>query len=76
MSENEKLKKDWYSIIRAIDNVCELEDSSDTSAAFSMLLNKKSKIEKELSKHYEIIQVTSFKLKPLNQPTECHYKPS
>lgn len=71
MSEAEKLKKDWFSILKAIDNVCELENSPDTSVLFSMLLRKKSKIEKELSKYYKIVQETSFRLEPLNQ-NPCH----
>lgn len=75
MSEAEKLKKEWYTILKAIENICELEESSDKSEMFSLLLIKKSKIEKELSKYYEIVQLTTFRLVPLN-PTLCQYQPS
>ena len=74
MSEAEKLKKDWFSILKAIDNVIELEESSDKSEMFSMLCKKKQKIQKDLSKHYEIVQLTTFRLIPLN-PTLCAYPP-
>jgi nucleoside recognition membrane protein YjiH len=46
-----------------------LEDSPDTSEMFSMLLAKKLKMEKEVSKYYEIVQKTTFQLIPL---TQCH----
>lgn len=71
MSEAEKLKKDWYNILRAINSVCELEDSADKSEMFSMLLHKKIKIEKEVSKYYKIVQLVTFRLEPLNQ-NPCH----
>jgi len=67
MSEAEKLKKEWFTVLKAIDTILELDDSSDKSEMFSLMLSKKSKIEKELSKHYEIVQITTFSLKPLNQ---------
>lgn len=69
MSEAEKLKKDWFSILKAINSVCQLEDSSDKSEMFHMLLQKKIKIEKEVSKYYKIVQLVTFSLEPLNQPT-------
>ncbi len=71
MSEAEKLKKDWFTILKAIDTILELDDCSDKSEMFGMLLPKKSKIEKELSKYYKIVQVTTFKLEPL-KPNQCH----
>ena len=75
MSEAKKLKKDWFSILNAINSVIELEDSTDTSEMFSLLVSKKLKIEKELSKHYQIIQETRFRLIPLNQ-TNVYKKPN
>jgi hypothetical protein len=69
MSEAEKVKKDWFNILKAIGNVLELEDSIDKSEMFDMLLRNKWKIEKEVSKYYEIVQLTTFRLEPLNQPT-------
>lgn len=67
MSEAEKLKKEWFTLLNAINSVCELEDSIEQSEMFSMMLSKKSKIEKELSKHYKIVQLTTLSLEPLNQ---------
>ena len=69
MSEAEKLKKDWFTILKAIDNVLDLEESTDTSEMFCMLVLKKSKLEKRVSKYYKIVKEVTFRLEPLNQPT-------
>lgn len=67
MSEAEKLKKEWFTVLKAIGNILELEDSSDKSEMFSLMLEKKRKMEKEIKKYFEIVQITTFSLKPLNQ---------
>jgi hypothetical protein len=76
MSEAKKLKKEWFKLLKAIDSLCEMEDSPDKSEILSMLLAKKRKLDKEVVKHYKIIQTTYFSLQPLNQNQCQHYPPS